>query len=140
MGQRYGLRVAFKDDEAAKPLNETQAAILFRAARELLMNVHKHAQSSTATMTLERVGSVLQLIVEDTGLGFDPSAVHPGSNRGGFGLFSLREQIKQLGGTFEVSSRAGRGTRAQVRVPLVISEVPLQQIGGSVAADAAGSR
>jgi signal transduction histidine kinase len=58
------------------------------------------------------------LSVTDDGKGFDPADVPAGFGpNGGFGFFSIREQLKQLGGWFVVESAPGRGTRAEAAVP-----------------------
>jgi two-component system CheB/CheR fusion protein len=112
--KRSNLHVELRDDDAEKPLDEATAALVFRAVRELLVNVSKHAQAQTATLVLSRHGNQLQLDVEDTGVGFDQAA-RAGS---GFGLFSVREQINRLGGTLEIASAPQHGTTVTLRVPL----------------------
>ena len=112
--QRSSLRVTLIDDEADKPLDEASAALVFRAVRELLMNVSKHAGSMSARLALSRRGDQLQVDVEDFGVGFDPTA-RAGA---GFGLFSVRERIQGLGGTVDITSEPQRGTTVRLRVPL----------------------
>jgi len=57
--------------------------------------------------------------VVDDGVGFDPGCVEPPSvARGGFGLFSIRERLRLLGGVMEIESKAGRGTRVVLTAPL----------------------
>jgi PAS domain S-box-containing protein len=114
----HGLRVTLTDDDAPKPLDDTTAAFLFRAVRELLMNVLKHANVPLATVSLQRAGDELEVVVEDAGVGFDLDATRSVRSGGGFGLFSMREQIGRLGGTVEISSAKGRGTSVRARVRL----------------------
>ena len=65
-------------------------------------------------MRLERVGGVIELQVNDNGVGFDPSGEFPGH----LGLRSMRERIERLGGTLQIESGAGQGTQvtAAIRV------------------------
>jgi signal transduction histidine kinase len=62
------------------------------------------------------------ITVEDSGKGFDPSWIDilTGGTKG-FGLFNVRERIRNLGGTVEILSRPGNGTRVILQVPLNIA-------------------
>ena len=86
--------------------------------RELLTNVLKHAQVKQASVSLHRDDGHLVVVVEDKGTGFDPAGVRASEAASGFGLFSVREQITRLGGTFEAQSNPGQGTRITLSVPL----------------------
>lgn len=114
--RRYGIVTTLHVDAAPTPLDDASAALVFRAVRELLFNVFKHAKSSTASLSIKRAAERLCIEVEDRGVGFDAAA--PPQANGGFGLFSVREQIRRLGGVMEVSSNPQQGTRVTLRVPL----------------------
>jgi signal transduction histidine kinase len=62
---------------------------------------------------LLRIGGDVVLTVADDGRGFEPGR----GERGGLGLVNMRERARQLGGTFELDSRPGRGTTVRVAVP-----------------------
>jgi two-component system, chemotaxis family, CheB/CheR fusion protein len=116
--KRWGLRIEVAGDDLPKGLGDTEAALVFRAVRELLTNVVKHAQSPSAKISLQSAGEQLLITVTDDGVGFDPDAAAQPSAQRGFGLFSVREQISRLGGMLEVESAMGRGTRVLLRLPL----------------------
>jgi PAS domain S-box-containing protein len=116
MGRSYGLRVQVVRS-AEPPLGEAVRITLFRALRELLINVARHAGTHEARVTLVQEGDCLTTIVEDGGLGFDRGQVGAG-----FGLVSIRERVEALGGRFEIDSEVGRGTRACMVVPLAGGE------------------
>jgi two-component system, chemotaxis family, CheB/CheR fusion protein len=119
MEKRHGMHIEVIDDAANKPLDETSRALVFRAIRELVMNVTKHAQTPAAKVTLRRIDHQFEIAVEDSGAGFDAAAeAKAKSGSGGFGLLSVREQIRRLGGTMVVESAPKHGTRVCVRVPL----------------------
>jgi two-component system CheB/CheR fusion protein len=118
LGKRWGMSIEVDDDRLAKPLSDATAGLLFRAVRELLGNVLKHAQTPAAKLVLRRSEDQVEISVEDQGVGFDPHATVPSASSGGFGLFSVREQIHRLGGTMEIESGAGAGTRVTLRLPL----------------------
>jgi PAS domain S-box-containing protein len=117
MERVYGLAVRIVDDGAPKPLSQTQAAILFRAVRELLINVSKHAGTPSARVEARTLGRMLRVIVEDPGCGIGDwrGAVMEGK---GFGLYSVHERLTFLGGTMEIRSRPGDGTAVIVEIPL----------------------
>jgi PAS domain S-box-containing protein len=112
MHQQYGLAVEMEDDHLPKPLDNEDRMLLFRAVRELLFNVLKHAQSDSAKVYLHRIGDHLQVIVEDNGVGFAPDKLAaPTGQIEGFGLFSIRERLNYFGGTMEIESTPGKLTR-----------------------------
>jgi PAS domain S-box-containing protein len=116
--KRHGFHVELSDDNADKPLDDAAKGLVFRAVRELLMNVLKHARSVEAKVSLRRVDDQFQIDVEDGGVGFEPGISADASSRQGFGLLSVREQIARLGGKLIIESAPGRGTLARVCVPL----------------------
>lgn len=91
-------------------------ALLYRAARELLANINKHAGASTVSVGLFRSGDRVVLTVADDGKGFDPSTVAQSVAEGHIGLASLQVRIEAMGGSMAISSEPGYGT--QVRVTL----------------------
>ncbi len=116
--KNHGIRVDFRDDHKPKPLDEEIQTILFKVARELLVNVVKHARASKVSVSLERSGDYLILVVEDNGTGFNPSILEPQGKSPGFGLFNVRERLETIGGRFEVESQPVRGARFIATVPL----------------------
>ena len=117
--KRYGLHIEIVDDGLDKPLDQGASALVFRAVRELLMNVFKHAGSAHATVSLRRTGDHFDIEVVDEGSGFSPDEEGARESGGGFGLFSVREQIRRLGGTVTIVSAPQEGTRVSVLVPLL---------------------
>jgi PAS domain S-box-containing protein len=118
----YGLR--FRCERDAKPiaLPEEVLVVLFRVVRELLLNVHKHAQARNALAAVHRVANEVVVRVEDDGVGFDPGKLSPAfTPRGGFGLFSAAAQIQALGGHLEVDTSHRPGSRIVISVPLPAS-------------------
>jgi two-component system sensor histidine kinase UhpB len=112
-------RCVVRSDGLAKPLGESGQVVLFQAVRELLTNVGKHARATEVRVSIDRDGNALRVEVVDDGVGFDPACVEPPSvSRGGFGLFSIRERLRLLGGVMEIDSKAGRGTRVVLTAPL----------------------
>ncbi|MDF0677184.1 MAG: response regulator [Nitrospira sp.] len=102
-------------------LAEDQIALLFQSARELLMNAWKHAGTGKATVTMRHEGSQLLVQVSDEGAGFDFAAAEAPATGGlssKFGLFSIRERMSAIGGSFEIESAPSKGTTGTLRLPL----------------------
>ncbi len=110
--RRYGLVVHVAKGEELV-LDEATRVTLFRALRELLINVAKHAGVGEAHVRIWRDGDVARVSVEDAGVGFDPEA-----RQQGFGLLALRDRVGQMGGSVEIESAVGSGTRIVVSVPI----------------------
>ncbi|MBS0171047.1 MAG: PAS domain S-box protein [Nitrospira sp.] len=108
-----------KDDGLRLP--EDQSMLLFQSVRELLINSWKHGGTGQATVTMERPEGVLRIEVCDQGAGFDPSIVTLQAGTGvssKFGLLSIRERMRALGGSFEIQSGPNQGTRAILMLPV----------------------
>lgn len=84
--------------------------------QEALANVRKHARAERVDISLCQSDSGVVLAVADDGVGFSQG----GPGRGEFprfGLSTMRERAESIGGTMEVESEPGHGTRVRVEVP-----------------------
>lgn len=109
----------FENNDEPKPLEEAIAVLLYRSVRELLINVAKHANATTAKISLERIENKLHITVEDNGDGFDVSVLDSQSRQPkGFGVLSVRERLRHIGGHFEIQSGNGSGTKVTLVAPL----------------------
>jgi PAS domain S-box-containing protein len=116
---RQDIVLDFKDDGQPKVLSEDVSVLLFQATRELLVNITKHAQASTAKVSIARDGDQIRVDVEDNGVGFDSTEIVSSvDTTGRFGLFSIRVRLEPLGGHMEVKSKPGHGTRVTLIAPL----------------------
>lgn len=121
IGQTFGLKVKVVDDARPKPLSQEARAILYRAVRELLINVAKHARSDAATVDIRRENQRIAVRVSDDGIGFDAVALRQAPQRG-LGLGAIRERLSFIEGTVEVRSAANAGTVVVLSAPLVTDE------------------
>jgi signal transduction histidine kinase len=87
------------------------------AFQEALANAIKHADPSEVCIRLALTGDTLELSIADNGRGFDPVTVAPRAGHGN-GLENLRSRLRDLGGTCEITSTPGQGTRVQFRAKL----------------------
>jgi NarL family two-component system sensor histidine kinase LiaS len=83
---------------------------LFRIIQGALSNIARHSEASQAEILLIQDPTSVRLIVSDNGIGFDVD-----ENHNGMGLRSLRERVDLLGGTFDIESKIGEGTKISVR-------------------------
>jgi len=89
---------------------------LLRIAQEAVVNVLKHANARTVSVSLSVQDREVVLRIEDDGAGFDTAGTFLGPG-GHFGIIGMRERAERLGGTFTLTSQAGSGTRVEVKVP-----------------------
>ncbi len=119
MHGKYGLEVDLEVDPDARADSPDAKAFIFRTARELLFNVVKHAGVTEARLVLARADSTLRLVVSDNGRGF---SVH--EHRAGrgehehFGLATIRDRLRLLGGRMDIRSAPDQGTTTTVQFPL----------------------
>ena len=117
--KKHGIATEFEDDGQDKPLEDDVRVLLFRNVRELLINVVKHAQAQKVKVTTAKVDGQIYVTVEDDGVGFDPEKTEAmAAETGGFGLFSIRERMEQLGGELQIVSEPGGGSRITIIAPL----------------------
>jgi signal transduction histidine kinase len=90
------------------------AGSIYCIVQEALRNVAKHAGKAGSVITLSGSRNELNICIEDTGIGFDPSTPVVG----GLGLISMRERVRLMNGDFHLASKPGSGVRINVRVPL----------------------
>jgi PAS domain S-box-containing protein len=123
---KHGIKAEFEDDAQPKSLDDDVCALVYRAVRELLINVVKHARARHVKVSIRTDGNRLCVNVIDDGIGFKPptEAFSSGKNAG-FGLFSIRERLSCLGGRVEIESEPGMGTRVTLAAPMKRVEMPV---------------
>jgi signal transduction histidine kinase len=98
----------------SRPLPPSVEAALYRICQEALTNVARHAGAERAAVRLVATPDRVRLVVEDDGRGFDAAGVPEDRH----GIVGMRERAEVLGGTLEVRSEPGEGTRIEVTAPL----------------------
>ena len=113
-----GINVVFRCEGREEKLAPVTESALFRIAQEALTNVTKHADAARVAVELELGARPLRLAVIDDGCGFKP-AFDPtiSGSPVGMGIITMRGTAELGGGTFELHSRPGEGTRIIVRLP-----------------------
>jgi two-component system nitrate/nitrite sensor histidine kinase NarX len=99
------------------PLSPLVAIQASHIIHEALSNTRQHASASVVYLTLQKLEhNRIEIIVEDDGQGFDTDSVLS-HNEGGCGLRFMAERAERVGGTLEIESRPGQGTRIIVHLP-----------------------
>ncbi len=93
---------------------------IFRIVQEALTNIAKHAKATHARVSVYQEDSELVVTVEDNGVGFKVSDIlrHPDENKR-LGLLGMMERAAMLSGTLTIDSKPGKGTKVQVRIPMM---------------------
>lgn len=119
--RNYGLRadLQLSPDLSGLEVGPAAAVQLLRIIQEALTNVRKYAQAERVQVSLARPDNQAQIVIEDDGQGFDPhQPAAAGSAGHTFGLRFMRERAEEMGGTLEVQSAPGQGTRVIIRAPV----------------------
>ena len=90
---------------------------VYAIAREALFNASRYAEAGKITLALEYAAAGLVLCVEDDGRGLDETVAATGHRPGHWGMVGMRERARNLGGTLDIDSAPGAGTRITLRVP-----------------------
>jgi len=88
--------------------------MIFRAIQELIGNASRHSQATTAKVLVDMGEQLIRVTVDDNGKGTDLEAL---DQAGSLGLKLIKERVEMLGGTFEMDSSVGKGTRIMFTVP-----------------------
>ena len=101
-------------DRIERMTPDTEIA-LFRVVQESLENVVKHAKAKSVDFWLDRTDDGLQLCVADDGVGIEDLERAQGLSHG---LAGIAHRVRSIGGTFDVVSTLGKGTKVEIFVPL----------------------
>lgn len=97
--------------------------VLYRVAQEGLTNIVKHARAKNVRIMLELKDKVIQLAIQDDGVGFNyrdflKQPRRRKDDRIRLGLLGLKERVELLGGSMDIKTAPGKGTRLTVQLPV----------------------
>lgn len=116
ISEQFGIEISFKDNSSAVTIPTDRSILLFRCAREIVYNLVKHANAKSGEIVLECENDHATVAVSDDGCGFGELELR-NHQKGGFGLFSIRERLGLVDGTMTIDSSAA-GTIISLRIPL----------------------
>jgi PAS domain S-box-containing protein len=110
----HHIKCNFENTLTQLNIEQEKSIVLFRIFQESLINILKHANATKVDVKLSKIKDLLMLEIIDNGVGFDQNQK---GKEDSFGLVSMKEQIKQMNGTFTVTSEIGKGTLVRVVIP-----------------------
>lgn len=102
---------SFEMDEAS--ISKNTASSVYRIVQELVNNILKHANATTALVQLIRKNDALSITVEDNGKGFDTGTLQ---NSNGMGYHNMQNRVTYLNGTMDIQTGAGKGTSVNIEI------------------------
>lgn len=111
--EQTGLDVSVTVTGIERRLEPYLEVMIFRAVQELLGNAARHSQATLIKVQMDLGNDLIRVSVDDNGKGFDPESLKESSN---LGLKLIRERAEMLGGSFEIDSVSGSGTRISFTV------------------------
>jgi NarL family two-component system sensor histidine kinase LiaS len=98
---------------------------LFRIVQEALSNTLRHSKATKLQVTLKERTELVMLSIRDNGIGFDLEQKKHTS----YGIISMKERVNELGGAINIISAQGKGTRIDIRIPIVDKEGETTDVG-----------
>ena len=115
---RTGVQTELVEDRLNDRLPIDVEVCVYRTVQEALTNVSRHAQARACRVFVQRVASSVIVTVEDDGVGWQAPRPGDTATRDGLGLVGIRERVADLGGTFRIEGKSGKGTRLTIELPL----------------------
>ena len=114
--EKTGLDINLVITGTERRLEPHREVLIFRATQSLLRNVRDHAQATEVKIMLDMGEHLVRGSVEDNGKGFDPELISKEEAKK-YSLPMLQERIEMVGGSLELESAAGEGTRVAFSIP-----------------------
>jgi PAS domain S-box-containing protein len=114
-----GLNVEFSVVGFDHRLDVDMETVFYRFSQEALTNALKHSRSNNFRLSIIKSYPKIIFRAEDDGIGFDTQII--GKDQRSLGLLGMRERTSLLGGTFQLRSQAGEGTRIRIEIPFTES-------------------
>lgn len=115
-GRRSGIKTSLEVPQSDTELSDNYKTGLFRIFQESLTNVVRHSNASQVNVTLSQTGNKLILSITDDGEGFDKQKI---AEKKTLGILGMKERTSMIGGSYEIASTPGKGTKVVVTIPLI---------------------
>ncbi len=109
-----GPKIRFRADVAFRRLDPRLETGIYRIVQEGVANIRRHSKAERAEVRLAQIGKRIEVVIRDSGIGFNPAGIGEKS----FGVRGILERARLLGGSARVDSLPGKGTRIAVSLPL----------------------
>jgi signal transduction histidine kinase len=119
---KFDIRTSMNGKKEIYPLDENNRLLLFRSVRELLINAAKHAKAKHLNVYINHNNNVIELIIQDDGIGMDYQKIVAMGGKKSYGFFSIQERLNDLGGAMRVTSIKGKGTKIKITAPLITTK------------------
>lgn len=113
--KRSEISCVFSSNVSEAKVNPDLATGIFRIYQECLTNVLRHSEATRVTSFLQIKDHMLVLTITDNGKGFVEKEI---ADKKTLGLLGMKERTNLLGGTYEITSKPGKGTSVLIIVPL----------------------
>lgn len=114
-----GIIINFNVSGTEKRLPKAYEVTIFRLIQEGLNNIHKHSNASSGRVRLDYASNEINLLVSDDGVGFESDEIEEEK----YGLMSMEERCKLLGGSLSLESKKNQGTTIKINLPLKRSDI-----------------
>jgi PAS domain S-box-containing protein len=119
VSKHYSISHSFEVEDLDHLFEPDLQIIIYRIFQECLTNISKHAGATEVSIVVKEDNGTLSMVLEDNGTGFEPSRLSARRASGrGLGLAALHERARMLGGTLEIWSQPGAGTRVTCLIPI----------------------
>lgn len=113
------IKTTIQSELSSLEINSNTRILLYRVVSELLVNVTKHAEASLVKVKVYSDKENYCISVIDNGRGFNGYSEAKSQNKGGYGLFSIRERLDSLQGHLDIKSEMKKGAKVTVSIPIL---------------------
>jgi|SRR5579871_338738 len=125
--RRSGISGEFTEENVADQLPDRIKTCVYRVVQEALHNCEKHSRATEVQVQVSQDPAFLKVVVQDNGAGFRPNDKGMPFETRGLGLLGMRERAAMAGGSVEIESMPGHGTRISLRIPVARTSVSAMQ-------------
>jgi signal transduction histidine kinase len=115
---RTGVRTHLAVFQEVEKLTAAKRTALYRVAQDALTNVARHAKASRVDVTIRKETKSIVMEVKDDGNALQAQRLLLSGGSKGLGLLGMRERVEMVGGSFEIETTPGKGTRITARIPV----------------------
>jgi len=118
LGKDHKIETSLDITDVDNSLSQKRQLIVYRIIQEALTNIRRHAQATRISVAIKKEQNRLSFWVEDDGKGFDvKQAMTRDVDERGLGLAAVEERVRMLGGSLDIRSEIGRGTKISFTIP-----------------------